>query len=477
MARLQISQMAITLLTTGLLLATSVLAQDERREGRDRQEDRGREEGRGRGEGRGWDEGRGRDEGERRQWDPSEFLNRIDRNNDGVLDVEEMSGRNSRFIERLGFDVSRPIRVDSVVRKIAGDRKAAEDNERREALENDPNFRGFTDAGIDKSMAAGFELEEDEKSLAPGFDPPSSSSGVGAGSLQQLDENTQRTVTAILERYDTNKDGVLSDMTDDEKRRVGRWVGSVEEADSDRDGRLSSAELGEAIKRQNLRRGNQERSERFARGGEDRERRGENTRPQVTAQPASPGSPPAAAPAPKALDQRVLSYVDGVFQKYDSNRNGTLEKSELENVKVKFGDLDGDGAISRDEAISHVAGAQKPGESASPAMASANRRRDPGNNRNPGPEDEEDSVRRDLIPAGRTQVIPSEREGAPGSQGETSPSRDFAKLDKNEDGQLQMHEFADGETWSEELSEKFREQDLNQNGLIEPEEFDDRNQI
>jgi EF hand len=452
MARILDSGLAIALLTAGLLFATSVAAQEERGGGRDR------------------------DEGERRQWDPSEFLKRIDRNSDGVLDVDEMSGRSSRFIERLGFDVSAPVRVDSVLQKIAGDRKEAEDNERMKAYENDPNYRGFTAEGIDQSMAPGFDAEGEDKAMAPGFDAAPGASSVSAGNTEKFDENTQRTITAIMERYDSNGDGVLTELTDDERRRIERWIGAMDAADSNRDDKLTTAEIGEAIKRQNLQRSNEE-SNRGNRGG-DRRSRGEESRSANNAPVPAPGQPTPAAP-PRAFDQRVLSYVDGVFQKYDANRNGILDTPELENVKVKFGDVDGDGAISRDEAISHVVGAQKPGESASPAVASGRGKRNPGNNRNPPAEeaekDEEDSMRRDIVPAGRTQVFPPEREGGPGSQDETRPSTGFAKLDKNQDGQLQMHEFADGQTWTEELSENFHGQDTNRNGLIEPEEFSDRN--
>lgn len=448
MARILDSGLAIALLMAGLLFAAPVAAQDEPQGSRNR------------------------DEGERRQWDPTEFLKRIDRNGDGVLDVDEMSGRSSRFIERLGFDVSSPVRVDSVLQKIAGDRKEAEDNERMKAYENDPNYRGFTAEGIDQSMAPGFDVEGEDKAMAPGFDAPQTANSVSAGNAEQFDKNTQRTIAAIMERYDSNGDGVLTDLTDDERRRIERWIGAMEEADSNRDDKLTNSEIGEAIKRQNLRRSSEE-SNRGDRGGDrggDRRSRGEESRPAGS----TPTPAPAAAP-PRALDQRVLSYVDGVFQKYDGNRNGILDTPELENVKVKFADLDGDGAISRDEAISHVAGAQKPGESASPAMASGKEKRRPGNNRNPSPEeDEEDSMRRDVVPAGRTQVFPSVREGSPDAQGDREPSGRFDRLDKNQDGQLQMHEFADGKTWTEELSEKFHGQDTNRNGLIEPEEFSDR---
>ncbi len=423
---------------------------------------------------------------ERRNWDPVEFMKRLDRDGDGQLNTEEMGGRSGRFISELGFDVSRPVVIDRVIKKIDSDKKAEAAQERRKGYEATRTIPGFGDEVIDIPGIPGFGMETANGSSATG-----NVSG-------NFDEETENTIKAIMERYDDDEDGFLAG---DETRRVGRWVGSFEECDTDKDGKLGPAELGEGIKKQMQRRRSGEESQsandESRNGNEDRGRgrgsereRGQSSSSESAAENAPKN--PAPSSSTRSMDGRMSAYVDGVFQKYDKNSDNQLDKDELATVKVQFKDTDGDGIISRDEATNFVAGAQKSGGSVSPAYIegqreSRNRRssqssnnersnEENANKENPNEEsaNEENAniVPGDVVMSGKTayggdslsrQTDGDRRDGA---------SDKFMKLDGNNDGQLQMNEFSNGKEWSDDLYKDFVGADGNGDGVITPGEFD-----
>jgi Ca2+-binding EF-hand superfamily protein len=431
--------LGIVLLALCLALSATVSAQDD---GGDNGGDRG---------------------GGRRNWDPAEFLKRLDRNGDGQLSTEEMGGRSGRFIEQLGFDPSRPVAIDRVVRKIADDRKAEAAKERRKEIEANRIIPGFGD-------------EEIELPVVPGFGEDAAQARSQADNVTgKFDEATEQTVKSIMDRYDENKDGFLAG---DETRRIGRWIGGVEEADTDQDGKLSPVELGEGFRKQMQRRQSGENAGSGDSAGSNRGRsRDWGSFRSPSADSSRNSSPRASAATPattRTLDGRMTAYVDGVFQKYDKNNDQQLDKDELTTVKVQFKDTDGNGSISREEAMDFVSSAQKTGGSVSPAYAAGKSASRESRGSQARDDDNAGSVRRDAVLSGRTTATSGQRSTPEDDLRQNGASSKFIELDRNHDGQLQMNEFADGKPWSDALFGEFEKADTNQDGVVSLEEFDNK---
>ena len=406
------------------------------------------------------------DNNNRRGFDPVDFLKRLDRDGDGQLSTDEMGGRSGRFIAELGFDVSRPIVIDRVIKKIAADKEAEAANERRKGYEATRTIPGFGDEVVDLPEIPGFGLESE-----------SGPSGI-ASVTGNFDEETQNTIKAIMERYDEDKDGLLAG---EETRRVGRWVGSVEESDLDKDGKLSPVELAEGFKKQMQRRRSGEDSQTAGdesrNGNSDRGRgrgfsRGQDRSSNSQTSSASPSTsftPSSSSTSSRSLEGRMTEYADAMIKKYDKNGDNQLDKEERASVNVKFKDTDGDGNVSREEINEFVASAQKSSGSVSPAYVAGQRNRRDANgagdviaNVTPG----------DVVMSGKTPYDPKTATSQTENGRPKGASEKFLKLDANKDGQLQMNEFSSGNEWSDELYDEFVAADVNNDGVITAEEFD-----
>jgi Ca2+-binding EF-hand superfamily protein len=176
------------------------------------------------------------------------------------------------------------------------------------------------------------------------------------------------------------------------------------------------------------------------RGRRDRERDTRRFEKRDTPQPASSAVAKAKANARSA--QGYAKYVDRSFKKYDTNSDGRLDKKELaaSSLLKKAKDTDGDGFISKQEAITLVSGGKVKAPVASPAI------------KNPSPR--KPQTNRTLAKASKS------------SSGKRSSLSD---KDTNADGQIQMHEYTD--TWTDEKLEEFREKDTDGDGLLSPAEW------
>ena len=97
---------------------------------------------------------------------------------------------------------------------------------------------------------------------------------------------------------------------------------------------------------------------------------------------ASVSTKPTKASASK--EKAYANYVENVFKKYDTDKDQKLSSAELKKMKRPFrGDSDGDGLLSKEEAIGFIKGGQKQTKtsskstpakpSKSPAVSKANR--------------------------------------------------------------------------------------------------------
>ncbi len=196
----------------------------------------------------------------------------------------------------------------------------------------------------------------------------------------------------------------------------------------------------------------------------------------------APGSAGSATRAPGSFggsssgsNESVRKYVDSLFEKYDENKNGTLEASEWKKISLlpAGADANNDGIITKEELArssgggdsgSHTATASSP----SPAPAS-----DQGQSRpRGGPWSTSSST-----------TGSSSSKSSSGSSGSNEKSYRFlsplerlpkglpdwfARKDANGDGQVSMAEYSS--VWDDAKAAEFAKYDRNNDGVITPEE-------
>ena len=72
------------------------------------------------------------DDEKREYWSPANYLKKLDQNQNGMLEPDELSDQSRGLVEKLGFDTSSSISIDRVVQKVEEDHKTLEEkNESR----------------------------------------------------------------------------------------------------------------------------------------------------------------------------------------------------------------------------------------------------------------------------------------------------------------------------------------------------------
>ncbi|MGI9519051.1 MAG: hypothetical protein ACR2NP_18505, partial [Pirellulaceae bacterium] len=264
-------------------------------------------------------------------WDPVRFLDRLDRDDNGILDSRELNGRMRDYVrDQLGMDVSGTLTVESVLQRITEtrDAKAREDREReRDGNRKVPKF-GVAD---ERTPVPGFGIETDEALQ---------------GNLEDLYESgIVEQTRSYMDRFDEDKNGVLSE---NEFRPILGLLG--EGADKDSNGVLAELEVAEALKNRRERQRSGNRGRDRGRGG-DGESGGSQPASTQPTRPRRPTPPSPRRNTSQSDAQRYMNYVNGVFDKYDADKNGQLSPEERQEVKLDLQDTNDDGQISREEAI------------------------------------------------------------------------------------------------------------------------------
>ncbi|MEM9824952.1 MAG: EF-hand domain-containing protein [Planctomycetota bacterium] len=198
--------------------------------------------------------GRGGDRGGRGGFDPSSFLDRLDKNKNGVLDPDEQQGGMSRFVDRLAeFDSSikpgQPIPLGKIKAGFAkmreqfgsgrggdrgrgrgGDEDRRDDDDRRRDDDGDRR-RDDDDAMQAELLVPGFG-EAKMPALLLGFGPAAEMMST------TYSDRDYKDASDILRRYDRNKNGYL-----DADEISSRFSGNPLDFDVNRDNRLSQVEL------------------------------------------------------------------------------------------------------------------------------------------------------------------------------------------------------------------------------------------
>lgn len=339
--------------------------------GRDRGEDggdrggfRGERGGRGGfGEGRdgpggrgGFGGGRGGFGGGRGRggFDPSSFLDRLDRNSNGMLDPDEMEGPASMMIQRLqrvdpSIRTDRPIPMSKLKEGFeqmrgGGGRNGgdgdSDDDDAEESLAVDVLVPGF----------GGLEMPPP----VPGF-----SAAAELLAVRVTDADT-REAEENMRRYDRNRDGFISQ---DELSR--RWDGNPMDFDQNGDDKLSPNELAVRAARRRIDRTQQE-----ARRNNRNERRRESQEDELEEVADRFDGRLSYRPQREAMREGL----PGWFGEKDRNGDGQVSMNEFEQswtdekVEEFYGfDLNRDGTLTDDEVLRAV----KQGGSRSRSSASA----------------------------------------------------------------------------------------------------------
>ncbi len=162
-------------------------------------------------------------------FDPSMFLGRMDRNGNGMLDLDEMEGPARFMIERMArgnpsIDMSKPIPLSKITEAFQAMRSGSSSSFSSSSSSDESMSEATT-------LVPGFGVKK-EKVPVPGF-------GSNANAINiRVEEQDIRDADDRMGRYDTNRDGVL-DATEVTNSRMTDAM----EYDRNGDGKVTRDEL------------------------------------------------------------------------------------------------------------------------------------------------------------------------------------------------------------------------------------------
>lgn len=367
--------------------------------------------------------------GGRGGFDPSSFIDRLDRNGNGMLDPDEMEGPAGFMISRLqredpSIRTDRPIPLSKF--KEAFDR-ARSGRESSDSGGGSDRGRDDTTERLNEAMTApplvpGFGEEAPVLPPVIGFGPSAElmSVEVTAADIKEAEER--------LGRYDRNKDGFLSG-----DELSSRWSGNPLDFDRNGDGKLSASEL--AVRAARMRVAQVEVSQ--AQTRRDSDRRGNRD-----SKPAEIPDPYKGRKSFAILARSLPEGMPGWFAEKDIDGDQQVSMAEYskswnESLVTEFQsfDLNGDGFVTPQECLAAVRdGASSSVTSGSGAMSDSSRSsRDATSTTASAPTT--------ATPAsGGTS---SSTVGQPDQKTMDYVQRIIGRNDKNKDGQLTADEWKD----------------------------------
>ncbi|EAQ78879.1 hypothetical protein DSM3645_27403 [Blastopirellula marina DSM 3645] len=221
----------------------------------------------------------------------------MDKNGNGVLDDDEVSGRWGGFIDRIkeraGYSDKGPVNIEKLTNALKKQREAGESG----------TVPGFGEE-------AGLEM-------AKGFDAPPPYTGIALEN--KFDQKTIDSVTSMLDRYDKDKNGFL----DSYEWSGARWRTPPEGSDLNKDGKLDRLELAKRVSG-------------FSAGRDD-------------------GKDDAGGDRRGSDDKGdIRENAKALLKQHDKNGNGYLEKDEWFKSDLGNYDKNRDGKISTDELASRI---------------------------------------------------------------------------------------------------------------------------
>lgn len=325
----------------------------------------------------------------------AEWVRRLDSNGNGYIEPSELSPQSRSFFERFARDSGIDLNRTNTIGRLEEAARRYFESRNRDSSSNAP-------APQSASTVKGFE-PDDRRVIVPDF-----------GSTKVRYPYTKEHLNSgqeMLSRFDRNRDGVLTfDEID-----PNRWRGpSPQDCDLDRDGKLTLVELAQRYARREALDKQDEMIRRFE----------TNRNAAMAALPSMPALDERGSyeQGPRGVSQadrgsRALAY--SLVERFDTNKNGTLESREMGTVGIDIAkvDLDRDGRVDRNELTAYLFQEME----------------------------REGNDLSDLLPTW------------------------FFERDLNNDRQVEMAEFADA--WDDAKAEEFTVYDTNGDGIITPDEI------
>ncbi|MEZ6088255.1 MAG: EF-hand domain-containing protein [Pirellulaceae bacterium] len=309
-------------------------------------------------------------------FDPSGFLDRLDRNGNGMIDTDEMQGPARFMIDRMArdnpnIDTSKPISLETIKKGFEKMREQWGGSDRGRGGRDDRDRDRDRDRDSERrAVDEAMQIEQ----LVLGFEPPIPADPVpGFGTVGELfavrvTAADERTAAERMARYDRNKNGHL----DKEEMQGGNWFGNPMDFDRNGDGRLSPSELAVRYAR---RRVAEEEVKQERKRSESNDRR-DRKKTEADEDPFN------GRKSYRRLPAEADSGLPGWFAERDQNRDGQVVMTEytsqwndrLIEDFFKF-DMNRDGVITEAECHAAVrSGASQSSGSSTVAVASSSSR-------------------------------------------------------------------------------------------------------
>jgi len=371
----------------------------------------------------------------------AEYLKRKDVNSNGKLEPSEMSSNTRSYLSKNGFNPEKSVSISKILSKLDKDKANKEKTDRK--MNRERKVPGF-----------GVEREESGSGVARFGSTANESKGSTAKKVT-YSESVNRQVESTLGRYDRNKDGSL----DKEEMSKARWGSPTpQESDTNKDGRLSRSELSnryasrESAYRGSSRGSSSSSSRDSSRSSSSSKKSSSSWRPTSTRSSSSSSRESSTSRKPSSSSsssssssrEKYEKYAASLIGQYDENKDGKLGSDEIKKMRRPpvGADQNKDGFITKSELFDSLSGANKPAAKSS----SADARKSTGTS------------------SSRSSRWGSSSSRSSSSRSSSGSSRDFEKFDKNEDRQVQMHEYSS--KWDDKTVEEFYEKDKNGDGVI-----------
>ena len=436
-----------------------------------------------------------RNEKRKKSFDIASYLRGQDKDKDGVIGAQEITNsRTVSFLNRSGVPVGkRDYKVDELIAKYNLRTQSQTEQQREEFARQSRNQLPTFGVDSKREGVLSFGVDDQDAQDARASTLTNFSESVSGLRSSDFSIDNIEKAEELLNNFDRDKNQFLDG---DEISRITWGSTSPQDSDLNHDGRLSKLELAKRFETiqanrdqqiESLDRGSsrdsysdraEERRSAIRRRSRSKksDKRSSDKRSSDKRQPASPRRPDLQArsdrdrgsqrtsttskPTQKiAASKSYEKYIDRSFQKFDANSDGKLDQDELAETKLlkKASDINEDGFISKREALDFVSGA---GRKKTPPSSPSYR----------GP-DRVKSLKKSTAPTVRRSSA-SKTSFRSKSQKPKTRSTTLGQLDKNGDGQIQMHEYTDN--WTAEKLETFRTKDKNSNGILSANEWAQR---
>lgn len=449
-------------------------------------------------------------------FDPGEMVKRMDRNENGQIDPEEMEGRARYFLESIArdnnLDLSKPIGNDKL-RDIM-----------RARFQGGPGGSPGSSNNSSSNKSAPAPAVKTFGVSTSGATPTVLGFGADAGAdnwdalRAKYDPRVIEKVEESLKRYDRNQDGTL----DAEELKNGRWdSGSPLEYDKNRDGKVQRNELAERYKARyasgaydrggppggyggygggppggfsggfsggppggfsggygggppsmmasssGSSSGSSSRSYSPSAGGSSTGSSGSSTTSSSSTKPSSSGS--SGSSGSGAPDDRMLRYAEGLLKQYDTNKDGILQRDEWSKMRSESqkADRDANGLITKEELAAQLADYSK-GRSSGSSGSSSGGSSSSGSGYSYGSRPSSGGSSSAGTRSASAGTVKTYRFLSPAERLPSGLPDWFTRNDGNGDGQISMAEFST--SWDDERAAEFTRWDRNGDGLVTPKE-------